>query len=225
MIPEVLDFRRAPRFVVDPPIVGAFDGHEVYICNIGETGLQVEYPSKIPRGTFGVLRFSLPGSEKIIRLSGRTAWCRMVKKHKVLERIRYRIGVRIEGLSPFTIETLAQLLKAKLLRPEKDSMEKKRRLVQERARPADVAAEVSLIPAPVTLDDCIVRVQSARALLSTDPGRTLVLGEEGMGGWSGPPPSLEMVAVWQFLNRSVDPAIVALIFELYPGKGESSAAE
>ena len=215
---DVKDLRRGPRFILDQPIAATYEGQPVEIYNIGETGIQFEHRQRIHRGTFGELRFSLPISPRVIRLQGRVAWCRMARKEDALSVWPFRCGLRVEGLHALTIESLAEMLKARLLRPDRDSLERKRKLAL--SRPAEGRSEPPP-PPPVTLEECITRVQIARAELRRDPGAARLAAAEGKTAWIGAGESDELIAVWQKLGRVIDPALIAVVFDLYPdGNGD-----
>jgi hypothetical protein len=213
---EVTDARRGPRFLLEPPIEGAFNGDGVSIYNLGENGIQFEHRTAIAPGTHGELRFSLPHSPRVIRFFGRVTWCRMAKKPGSRVAWPYRCGVRIEGLHALTLDMLAKLLRAKLIRPDLDSLERKRKLAGNRTATKRPTTSVVPFEAPLTLEECINRVQTARARLAADPQLMRSSVVEGRAAWSGEAESEEIIATWQFLGGSVSPDLVAMVFDLYP---------
>ncbi len=215
-VAELKEFRRTPRFLVEPPIAAVLDGEQVAIYNIGESGIQVEIANSLHRNTYADLRFSLPFSPRVIRLEVRVAWCRQARKSEAVRVWPYRCGLRVEHLSAFTVESLAQLLRAKLVRPDRDSLERKRRLMMERESKARQEAAVEVVPPPATLDECITRVQEARAILRGNPSLSTAESAAGGAAWPGGDASPEVIALWNHLGRSVDPAIISVVLDLYP---------
>lgn len=215
---EVNDNRRTPRFIVDPPISGTFDGAPVQIYNLGEHGLQFEHKEKLQRFHYGEIRFSLPISPRVIRLGGHVAWCRLAKKPGVLEAWPYRCGLRVEALNAITVDTLAALLRTNSVRPDKHSLERKKRLLAQRQAEQNVTpfATTPELPPPLTLDECITRVQSTRRLLEREPALYAAALAAGKRAWRDAPADDEIIAVWQQLARSVDPALISMTFDLYP---------
>lgn len=213
---EVTDARRGPRFLLEPPIEGAFNGDGVSIYNIGENGIQFEHRTAIPPGTHGELRFSLPHSPRVIRFFGRVTWCRMAKKPGSRVSWPYRCGVRIEGLHNLTLDTLAKLLRAKLIRPDRDSLERKKKLLGSRKSTRRETTSVMPFEAPLTLEECISRVQTARARLAGDPQLMRSCLVEGRAAWPGEPESDEIIATWHLLGGSTSPELVVMVFDLYP---------
>ena len=214
-VEELKEFRRTPRFLVEPVIPAVLDGDQVEIYNIGESGIQVEIAKSLHRNTYADLRFSLPFSPRVIRLEVRVAWCRQARKGEAIRVWPYRCGLRVEHLSAFTVESLAQLLRAKLVRPDRDSLERKRRMLMARERETKQEA-IEVIPPPATLDECITRVQAARAILRGNPHLSTAESAAGRAAWSGGDASQEVVALWNHLGRSVDPAIISVVLDLYP---------
>jgi hypothetical protein len=219
-LPEVHDARRGPRFIVDPPIQAVLGSHQVQIYNIAEGGIQIEVPEKLPRSMYAEIRFSLPISPRVIRLEARVAWCRQARKDGLATAWPYRCGLRIEGLTAFTVESLAALLRAHVVRPDRNSLERKRRLIEERRRAnltlAPEPPARPALPPPITLEDCIARVQAARAVLRNDLALSAHSLAAGRRAWTGPDANAEVIAIWQYLDRVVDPSIVSVVLELYP---------
>ena len=216
---SVEDFRRSPRFIVEPPIPAVLGTHHVQIYNIGESGIQVEVAEKLQRGLYAEMRFSLPISPRVVRLEGRIAWCRQAKKNDFTQQWPYRCGVRIDGLTAFTIESLATMLRTKIVRPDRDSLERKRRMLEERQRASALALApepAPSVPPPATLDECITRVQAARVMLRNDMSLSVRSLAAGRSAWTGGEASAEVIAIWQHLGRLVDPAIISVVLELYP---------
>lgn len=213
---EIEDFRKGPRFIVEPPIRGSLNGEPVEIYNIGEWGIQVEGRSKVARGSYAELRFALPISERVVRLEARITWCRQAKKSGTLD-WPYRCGLRIEGLSAFTVESLAQLLRARVVRPDRDSLERKRQLAREQRllRAAD-EKPAPPPPPPVSLDDAIARVQEARTILRSHPELLTAHAKQGRAACDAREASLEVVAIWSYLEGIIDPSIIAVVLDLYP---------
>lgn len=215
---EVVDSRRTPRFILSPAIPGTFNGEPVLIYNVAEGGVQFEHKEKLTRFTYGDLLFSLPISPRVIRLGGHVAWSRMAKKTNDLQPWPYRCGLRVENLHALTIDTLAQLLRSKSVQPDRQSMERKRKLMLERQREQVVTPGVVLdeVPPPLTMEECIERVQSARRQLKHNPDIAQELAQSGRREWREAPASDELIAVWQQLRHSVHPALISVIFDLYP---------
>lgn len=216
--PDVVDSRRGPRFLLDPPIRGTFDDVEIDIYNIGENGLQAEFREKMMRGRFGEVRFTLPISPRVIRLQGRITWCRQAIKRQSLA-WPYRCGIKVEHIHALTIDALAELLRRKLVRPDRNSLERKRKLLMQRQlESVDTASASSIgrLPAPLTMDECITRVQNGRAVLRGNPELASRALAEARRRWRGSPEPDELLAIWQYLGGAVDPALISVVLDLYP---------
>jgi hypothetical protein len=217
-VEELSDFRRTPRFIVDPPIHAVLDGEQVEIYNIGESGIQIETSRKLQRNTYCELRFSLPISPRVIRLEVRVAWVRQARKGEATKAWPYRCGLRVEHLSAFTVEALAQLLRARLVRPDRDSLERKRLMMLQRAQQGQSAEApvAEVIPPPMSLDDCITRVQGARAILRGNPELAVAELKAGRAAWRDGDASFDVIALWNHLGRVIDPSIISVVLDLYP---------
>jgi hypothetical protein len=216
--PMVSESRRTPRFILDPAIPATFEDIPVLIYNIGESGIQFEHKQKIQRFQWGEVRFALPISPRVIRLQGRVTWCRMARGSDPLQPWPYRCGLAVEGLHALTIDTLAGLLRSKSARPDRNSLERKKKLLLERQSEEVIlpGSVVETIPPPLTMEECINRVQSARSELRRDPANAALMLSSGQLAWRDAPASDEVVAVWQQLRQSVDPALISVVFDLYP---------
>jgi hypothetical protein len=215
---EVNDSRRTPRFIFDPPIEGSFNGERVLIYNITQEGVQIEHKEKLQRGTWGELQFSLPFSPRMIRLQGRVNWVRVAKQSNPLEAWPYRCGIRVEHLHALTIESLTELLRSRAVRPDKDSLERKRKKIaaQQQIESTVLPFVAQELGPPLTVDEAMSRVQASRAMLRRDPK----LAEQHLTvarmHWSGAPQPDDLLAIWNHLGRTVDPNVIAVVIDLYP---------
>jgi len=209
--PVKLHRKRAPRFLLEPPIEATFGADPVVIYNIGERGIQVEHARKLPLQHMDTLRFSLPTSPRIIRATGRVVWCRASQKSDPLKSWPYRCGLELEGISALSLETLAKMLELSLARPL-------------RRRPAEVTLppmvsdqlpRANWVPSPpLTLEQSIALVQSARAEISRlSANDRASLASEGKRS-AGKESDADVLTLYEYLRHVLQPPVIRMVIDL-----------
>ena len=219
----VSDLRSAPRFILDPPLEGSFRGEPVRIFNIGEEGVQIEVKSRVERAEYGELRFSLPTSPRVLRVYGRVKWCRPARGGGPAYSWPFRCGLAIEGIHTLTLDSLAQLIELELAKLDRNSLERKRELLQKTALNLDPDLPRSeQTPIISTLSALVEATRSASSELSRNPAAISRLAEAGrrnLQAESGEALAYEdeILAVWEYLHRCAPPRMIALAFDIDSG--------
>jgi PilZ domain len=221
MSSDVKELRFTLRFVATSPLTGSFGTASIAIIDIGETGAQVEHPQPLRLATKG--RLSFRGGADTFASYGVVVWSHLSKTPNEKGKLLYRSGVRFEDDSIDFAKLIDALLAHGIIKPDDDSLERKRqRLAQ---REAERASKRSVLRSVQHIDisaDQILLIQHARDRLRTHP-------DEAMKWYNRAKYSIaqnqgnaqemlyhreEVLAVWEYLERTVDIQIIARVFDM-----------
>jgi hypothetical protein len=216
-MPEPQELRTADRFDLAPPLEGLFGNATVTIHNVGVRGVQVEHSDPLRLGLEARLTTSVPEWPEKIDLRGRVVWSRLSKRPDVGGKYLYRSGIRFNEDVYFSPKALGQLARAGVARLDQRSLERKREALlrrdQQRATHSTKAAQRVEISA-----DHLLLVQHARNQLQMNPTEAQKWYQRArfspavLDGTQLPYRE-DVVAVWEYLGRTVDIEIVAAAFE------------
>ncbi len=216
-MPEPEELRTGDRFDLDPPLPGTFGAATVSIQNVGVRGVQVEHPDPLRLGLEARLAVVIPGATEKVELRGRVVWSRLSKRPDAKGKYLYRSGIRFEEGTFFPPPSLGQLARAGIARLDQKSLERKREA--QLRRDQDRAAKGTFVPLKREISpEQLLLVQHARAQLQMNANEA----QKWYQRVRFSPPVLDgtqlryrddVVAVWEYLGRSVDIEIVAIAFE------------
>lgn len=217
---NVEDLRSVKRFVIEPPLHGTFASVEITIDDFGERGVQAEHAGALKLGSVGRLTFEIPMSQEVVRIQARVAWSRLSKKPDAKGKYLYRSGFRVEGDCEVMKTTLARMLHFSIARPDITSLEKKRKILIERARARAAAPTMKAVTSrqPEIPTDHLLIIQQARARLQAMPEEAVKwynrakysqahLAETGQHHRD------EIVAIWEYLERMIDINVIARVVD------------
>ena len=214
------ELRSTDRFFLSPLIEGTFAGEKIRIENLSARGARIEMPNELLRGSSGMLRFVVPKSPMEIAVEGRVMWT-AIKAISGAVSLTYRAGLFINEkpeLMRMAIGHLCEINRAAL---DTQSLGLKLKIIRARARqlaPQYREVESSGIPAEQYL-----LIQGVREELRLNPEeamhwyrRARVIINDPETRRLAPPIANhpDALAVWEYLDRSVDPSIVGRAFAL-----------
>lgn len=217
---RIEELRTSERFVVLPPIAAEYDRAPARIEDLSARGARLALPFEPLTGSVATLRFHVPQSDLDIVVAGQVAWSAL-RSVSPGETMLYRAGVLVEEkpeLMRLAIGRLGESGRASL---DPHSLGLKLRILRARARqlaPSCHQIEGSGIPAEVFL-----LVQGVREELRLNPEEAahwyrrarLLIRDPGTSRVAHPIASHpDALAVWEYLERSVDPSIVGRVFAL-----------
>ncbi|MFQ5585301.1 MAG: response regulator [Thermodesulfobacteriota bacterium] len=105
--------RGDPRVPISIPVDFTSEGsaHTGYLLNLSATGLFLHAKQKLQTDTIVTLKFSLPGSDCIMNVTGAVKWCTYLSGE---ENLFGGAGISFLDLTPKDQETLRQFVKAEL---------------------------------------------------------------------------------------------------------------
>jgi hypothetical protein len=217
---RVRERRFSDRFLVEPPLEGEMERvGAVRILDLASRGARVDVARAVEAGTRGSFRFPIPKSAFEVRAGAEVVWCRVSALGEAGSS-RFQAGLRITERPELLRLAIGQLTELKLAVKDTGSLKLKVKIAK--AEQVGPALEVDTVEDSVPGSEYFQLVQSVRALLAIPSedarywkelaARTAQAAEQGAA--AGPIAGrAEQIAVWEYLDRSLDPSIIALAFE------------
>lgn len=217
---RIEELRSTDRFYVLPTVPATYDGQPAQIEDLSTRGARVVLPRQPERGSIATLQFAVPDSQIEVTVQGQVAWT-MIKAITGSTTRTYRAGLFINEkpeLLRLAVGHLCEINRAAL---DTHSLRLKLKIIRARARqmaPSYPQIEASGIPAEQYL-----LIQGVREELRLNPEEALhwyrrarLVINDPATRVAAPPIANhpDALAVWEYLDRSVDPTIVGRAFEL-----------
>jgi hypothetical protein len=216
---DMRDLRQAERFVVLEPIVANFGSASVTILNIAERGMQIEHATPLRLGMTGRVWFKR--AEVAVNIQGLIIWSHLSKTPNERGKYLYHSGLRFESDDVAMLDALNTLSNVGVLRPDEHSLERKKQrmealLQEKRNRPLfKIVTPENDIPS-----DQALLIEHARARLRANPeeakkwyNRARYAQTDSWAGAESIRHREDVLAVWEYLERSVDLSTIVKVFE------------
>jgi len=141
MTDEQNELRKAERFQVIEPLVGAFGNVEVILNNIGLGGAQLRHAQPLRIGTRGRLAFHR--GEVSAAIQGRVVWSHYAQ---TADGLLYKSGIQLDDADVQFATAIHTLLRTGVLARDTDSLERKRLREQERELRRLSSAKIQTLP-------------------------------------------------------------------------------
>jgi len=219
-ITRIEELRSADRFLLTPPLPGELGPRSVSISDLSARGARVEIDSDVPRGSEDLLRFELPATALTVEIKATGVWSH-VKSIGSTDRLRYAAGLSISErpeMMRLAIGRLCELNRASL---DTRSLALKLKILRARAR-QDAAGIVRPDPSGIPPEQFLL-IQGVREELRLNPEEAIFWYRKARFDIADPvtrnlaPPIADhpdALAVWEYLDRSVDPTIIGRSFLL-----------
>jgi PilZ domain len=217
---RIEELRSTDRFFVSPTLPAIFDGQPVHIDNLSARGARIELPYEPERGKVAVLQFAVPQSEISLKVPAEVKWT-SVKAITGRATKSYCAGLYINEkpeVMRLAIGLLCELVRATL---DTQSLRLKLKIMRARARQlAPQFANLAAVGIPV---EQYLLIQGVREELRLNPEEAmhyyrrarLIINDPSTRAVAPPIANHpDALAVWEYLDRSVDPTIVGRAFEL-----------
>lgn len=217
---RIEELRSTDRFYVLPSLPGELDSRPVLIEDLSARGARIEVPTEPRRGSVAPFRFIVPESTIEVSVTAQVVWTSLKAITGGVQRT-YRAGLLIgekAELMRLAIGRLSDMNRAAL---DLHSLRLKLRILRARARqlaPSYPQIEAAGIPAEQYL-----LIQGVREELRLNPEEAmhwyrrarLIINDPATRELAPPIANHpDALAVWEYLDRSVDPSIVSRAFEL-----------
>lgn len=218
---QIVEMRSGDRYVVMPPLRGSFGAAEIHVINMSETGVQVSHADPLKPGSDARVAFTLPSGE-VISLRGRVVWSHLARTQ--VHTGRYVSGIRLDDEQNATArEALKALVDNRYARIDQDTLERKRKALKDKHRERARHAAVKIL-SPQDLgitQDQMLMIHAAMERLRSHPEEAkkwylrakFAVSEEGRQVDAPMHYREDVLAVWEYLDRSIDLTTIIRAFE------------
>lgn len=222
---DLSDLRDSDRFISAQPVTGSLGSVGITIINLGIGGLQVEHVDPLKIGNQARLTLDIP-NVKLPELRARVVWSRLSKTPNQQGKYLYRSGLRVDEDKDILARSIGFLIKSGRVYPDKHSLERKKQAQEDKAhRLAHPVMKPILTRKDLDISaDQVLLIQHARDRLKSNPQEALKwynrakfsLNEEAVKGSSDSvmPFKEEVIAVWEYLERTIDLPKIAQVFDM-----------
>jgi hypothetical protein len=216
---RIEELRGADRFFLNPNLEARWEKERVKIEDFSARGARIETPAKLDAGTKGVLQFSVPGESVKADLKAHVVWSTI----KAVDPTKHRAGLAIGEKGELVRLTIGHLCESGQASIDTYSLALKVKIIRARARqlaPAYRDMETAGIPA-----EQFILVQSVREELRLNPeeamhwyrrARMLIKDPQTRTAAPAIADHPDALAVWEYLDRTIDPSIIGRTFKLPP---------
>lgn len=207
---DIQELRSYERYHATAPILGSFGSAEIHVIDMGEQGAQIEHAQPLRIGTIARLWFK--GGDLAVQAQALVVWSKFTK--------RYRSGLRIEEGADDFAAAIPMLVDRRLIHRDAESLERKRRLREEREMAKQAKPTVRAVHTETEVPSHqVLLVEHARDRLRNNPdeaqkwySRAYFAIRHGQG------PVAEMakypedvLAIWEYLERSLPLPVIARV--------------
>lgn len=223
--PDLSDLRNTDRFFSAQPVLGSFGAIGISIVNLGIGGLQVEHADPLKIGNQGRLTLEVPGAT-LPEMKARVVWSRLSKTPNEQGKYLYRSGLRVDEDKDVLARSIGFLIKGGRVRPDRRSLGRKKAALEEKARRASQPhlKPVLTMKKPEISADQVLLIQHARDRFKAHPQEAMKwynrarfsMNEEVVKGTADSvmPFKEEVIAVWEYLERTIDLPKIAQVFDM-----------
>ncbi len=218
---EVTELRVAERFRTAEPLIGSFGSASVTLLDVSASGAQIEHAQPLRIGSRARLWFKR--GEVAVSLQAVTMWSHLLKSPNTQGKYLYNSGLRLEADSPDFYHALQALLDRGVISPDRESLEKKKKRALERIAEKTNRPTMKYLRPEIEIPaDQQLLIEHARKQLLSDPleaqrwyQRAKYAITEGQANIAGDAirNREDVLAVWEYLERSVEISTIALVFE------------
>ena len=217
---RIEELRSTDRFNVGPSLEAVFDGRVVRVENLSARGARIESTHALTDGAAALLRFQIPDSAYEVAVTGQIVWT-AVKAITGKATRSWRAGLLIQEKPEQMRLAIGQLCESGRASLDTQSLRLKLKILRARARqlaPQYREVEANGVPAEQYL-----LIQGVREELRLNPEEAmhwyrrarLIINDPATRAAAPPIANHpDALAVWEYLDRSVDPTIVGRAFEL-----------
>jgi hypothetical protein len=215
---EVQNLRGTERYIISEAVTGSYGAASITIVDVSAQGAQIAHAQPLRLG--GKARLTFKIGSLTVTAQGLTIWSRFAKSAETRSNMVYRSGIRIESDIEEFANAVRSLIDRGLAQPDPESLDRKRqRLLDRHAEKTSKLVVKGLKPPEAEIpSDQVLLIQHARERLRANPEEALKWYNRARYV-SGPqisdaiPNREEVLAVWEYLERSVDVPTIVTVFE------------
>ena len=214
---DVTDLRSTERFRVAQPLSGSFGLATVAVVDVSAGGAQIEHTQPLRLGSRA--RLLLKRGEVAVAVPAQTVWSHLSKTPNSEGKYVYRSGVRLEQATQEYVAAMQLLFEQGAITADPESLERKKKKELEKASRPVVKY---LRPDVEITSDQRLLIEHARKQLLSNPDEAQRWYQRAKYAITHGTASLagddihnreDVLAVWEYLERSVDVSIIAIVFE------------
>lgn len=213
---DLQDLRSNDRFVADERLAGSFGAASITVIDLGDQGAQIEHTQPLRLGARGRFRFG--SGDVSVSAQALVVWSHLSKRPNSEGKLLYRSGLRIEEEIEDFGDGLRKLVRGGMVHRDTGGLERKRKSIEAKENEKWGKPVMKMLHADneVPADQALL-IQHARERLRLHPDEAqkwynrakYALTESG----DTMPYREDVLAVWEYLERSVDLATIVRVFE------------
>jgi hypothetical protein len=216
---RIEELRAADRFFVNPTLEGKWESERVRVEDLSARGVRIETSRQLGTGSRGVLRFRVPGDSLSVDLQTDVVWAML----KAVDPAKHRAGLFIAEKGEMVRLAIGQLCESGRAIIDTHSLALKLKIIRARARqlaPSYRDIESSGVPAEqYILVQCVreeLRLNPQEAMHWYRRARMLIKDPKTRQAAPAIADHPDALAVWEYLDHSIDPSIIGRTFQLPP---------
>jgi hypothetical protein len=211
---RIEELRASDRFTVKPALEARWNSEPVAVEDLCARGARIGGSSRLNAGDTGVLQFKLPAD---VEVKTRVVWSSV----KAVDPLRHRAGLTVDGKGDEMRLAIGRLCESGRAALDTQSLGLKLKIIRARARqlaPAHRDVEQAGVPAEqYILIQCVreeLRLNPEEALHWYGRARVLIKDPKTKSSAREIADHPDALAVWEYLDRSIDPSIIGRTFQL-----------
>jgi hypothetical protein len=216
---EIKDLRSVERYVVVEALMGSFGAAGIRFLDIAEQGARIEHAQPLRLGGRGRLWFKR--GEISASVHALIIWSRLSEKPNDEGKLLYHSGLRLDEQGESFAKAIQALADHGVIRRDTESLERKRKKLIEREQEKTSRPSVKMIKTEDISPDQALLIQHARERLLADPDEARKWYNRARYAIveSAAPIAAEIrgredvLAVWEYLERSVPLSTIARLFD------------
>lgn len=210
MEPHIEDLRSSERYTVNEKLAGSFGSAPVTLIDLAEQGMQIEHTQPLRLATKGRLWFK--HGYVSVSLHAFVVWSKLSGKH-------YRSGLRTDGTAAEFISAIQTLAAHGIIKKDDDSLNRKRKRLEEREQAKAGKPVMKYVRTESDISpDQVLLVQHARERLKENFDEAQKWYSRAYFALRSSGEAIrfpeDVLAVWEYLERSVPLTTIKRIFEM-----------
>ena len=213
---RIEELRASDRFYVNPAVEAQWNSQPVSLEDLCARGARINSRALLAAGTAGVLRLTQPE----IEVQTHVVWSNV----KAVDPLKHRSGLTVDGKGDQMRLAIGRLSESGRAALDTRSLALKLKIIRARARqlaPSHRDVENSGVPAEqYILVQCVreeLRLNPEEALHWYRRARLLIKDPNTRSSAPAIADHPDALAVWEYLDRSIDPSIIGRTFQLPTG--------
>jgi len=213
---RIEEMRASDRFYVQPAIDGRWEGEAVSVEDVSAHGARIASRRPLEQAS-GMLQFKVPGDTLAVEVRGKVVWSSL----KSVDPARHHAGLTLTEKSEVVRLAIGQLCESGRATIDTHSLGLKLKIIRARARqlaPSHREIEDSGVPAEqYILVQCVreeLRLNPQEAMHWYRRARILIQDPSTRRAAPAIADHPDALAVWEYLDRSIDPSIIGRTFQL-----------